>query len=136
MNLLLNSQNSEKDIIKLKENLMKSNKTQSILSTSDISSTVKEILNTEKEECFEENIREILINYYNFQRLKFPKYIFFKVIKYDDKEIEIIQSVEKQVNIRGKKYGCIYSISNCFIYNSFVLNISCCMANKNGRNEC
>ena len=95
MNLLLNSENSAKDIIKLKENLIKSNKTQSILSTSDISSTVKEILNTEKEEYFEENIREILVNYYNFQRLKFPKNIFVKVIKYNDKEIEIIQSVEK-----------------------------------------
>jgi len=107
--LLLNSENSEKDIIKLKENLMKSNKTQSILSTSDISSTVKEILNTEKEEYFEENIREILVNYYNFQRLKFPKNIFVKVIKYNDKEIEIIQSVEKQVNIRGKKYNILFN---------------------------
>ena len=109
MNLLLNSENSAKDIITLKENLMKSNKTQSILSTSDISSTVKEILNTEKEEYFEENIREILINYYNFQRLKFPKNIFVKVIKYNDKEIEIIQSVEKQVNIRGKKYNILFN---------------------------
>ena len=109
MNLLLNSENSAKDIIKLKENLMKSNKTQSILSTSDISSTVKEILNTEKEEYFEENIREILVNYYNFQRLKFPKNIFVKVIKYNDKEIEIIQSVEKQVNIRGKKYNILFN---------------------------
>ena len=109
MNLLLNSENSAKDIIKLKENLMKSNKTQSILSTSDISSTVKEILNTEKEEYFEENIREILINYYNFQSVKFPKIIFVKVIKYDDKEIEIIQSVEKQVNIRGKKYNILFN---------------------------
>ena len=68
MNLLLNSENSAKDIITLKENLIKSKKTQSILSTSDISSTVKEILNTEKEEYFEENIREILINYYNFRK--------------------------------------------------------------------
>ena len=109
MNLLLNSENSAKDIITLKENLMKSNKTQSILSTSDISSTVKEILNTEKEEYFEENIREILINYYNFQRLKFPKNFFVKVIKYNDKEIEIIQSVEKQVNIRGKKYNILFN---------------------------
>ena len=109
MNLLLNSENSEKDIIKLKENLMKSNKAQSILSTSDISSTVKEILNTEKEEYFEENIREILVNYYNFQRLKFPKNIFVKVIKYNDKEIEIIQSVEKQVSIRGKKYNILFN---------------------------
>ena len=109
MNLLLNSENSEKDIIKLKENLMKSNKTQSILSTSEISSTVKEILNTEKEEYFEENIREILINYYNFQSAKFAKNIFVKVIKYDDKEIEIIQSVEKQVNIRGKKYNILFN---------------------------
>lgn len=109
MNLLLNSENSEKEIIKLKENSMKSNKTQSILSTSDISSTVKEILNTEKEEYFEENIREILINYYNFQSVKFPKIIFVKVIKYDDKEIEIIQSVEKQVNIRGKKYNILFN---------------------------
>ena len=109
MNLLLNSENSAKDIITLKEDLMKSNKTQSILSTSDISSTVKEILNTEKEEYFEENIREILINYYNFQSVKFPKIIFVKVIKYDDKEIEIIQSVEKQVNIRGKKYNILFN---------------------------
>ena len=109
MNLLLNSENSAKDIITLKENLIKSNKTQSILSTSDISSTVKEILNTEKEEYFEENIREILVNYYNFQRLKFPKNIFVKVIKYNDKEIEIIQSVEKQVNIRGKKYNILFN---------------------------
>ena len=109
MNLLLNSENSAKDIITLKENLMKSNKTQSILSTSDILSTVKEILNTEKEEYFEENIREILINYYNFQRLKFPKNFFVKVIKYNDKEIEIIQSVEKQVNIRGKKYNILFN---------------------------
>ena len=109
MNLLLNSENSAKDIIKLKENLMKSNKTQSILPTSNISSTVKEILNTEKEEYFEENIREILVNYYNFQRLKFPKNIFVKVIKYNDKEIEIIQSVEKQVNIRGKKYNILFN---------------------------
>ena len=109
MNLLLNSENSAKDIIKLKENLMKSNKTQSILPTSNISSTVKEILNTEKEEYFEENIREILINYYNFQSAKFAKNIFVKVIKYDDKEIEIIQSVEKQVNIRGKKYNILFN---------------------------
>ena len=109
MNLLLNSENSAKDIIKLKENLMKSNKTQSILSTSEISSTVKEILNTEKEEYFEENIREILINYYNFQSIKFPKNIFVKVIKYDDKEIEIIQNVEKQVSIRGKKYNILFN---------------------------
>ena len=109
MNLLLNSENSAKDIITLKENLIKSKKTQSILSTSDISSTVKEILNTEKEEYFEENIREILINYYNFQSVKFPKIIFVKVIKYDDKEIEIIQSVEKQVNIRGKKYNILFN---------------------------
>ena len=109
MNLLLNSENSEKDIIKLKENLMKSNKTQSILSTSDISSTVKEILNTEKEEYFEENIREILINYYNFQKLKFPKNFFAKVIKFDDKEIEIIQNVENQVNIREKKYNILFN---------------------------
>ena len=109
MNLLLNSENSAKDIITLKENLMKSNKTQSILSTSDISSTVKEILNTEKEEYFEENIREILVNYYNFQRLKFPKNIFVKVIKYNDKEIEIIQNIEKQVNIRGKKYNILFN---------------------------
>jgi len=109
MNLLLNSENSEKDIIKLKENLMKSNKTQSILSKSDISSTVKEILNTEKEEYFEENIREILVNYYNFQSVKFPKNIFVKVIKYNDKEIKIIQNVEKQVNIRGKKYNILFN---------------------------
>ena len=109
MNLLLNSENSAKDIITLKENLIKSNKTQSILSTSDISSTVKEILNTEKEEYFEENIREILVNYYNFQRLKFPKNFYVKVIKYDDKEIEIIQNVEKQVSIRGKKYNILFN---------------------------
>ena len=109
MNLFLNSENSAKDIITLKENLMKSNKTQSILSTSDISSTVKEILNIEKEEYFEENIREILINYYNFQSVKFPKIIFVKVIKYDDKEIEIIQNVEKQVSIREKKYNILFN---------------------------
>lgn len=109
MNLLLNSENSAKDIITLKENLIKSNKTQSILSTSDISSTVKEILNTEKEEYFEENIREILINYYNFQSAKFAKNIFVKVIKYDDKEIEIIQNVEKQVSIREKKYNILFN---------------------------
>ena len=66
-------------------------------------------MNTEKGEYFEENIREILINYYNFQSVKFPKIIFVKVIKYDDKEIEIIQNVEKQVNIREKKYNILFN---------------------------
>ena len=97
--------NFESDITNLKNNLMESKKGSTTSIKSDVSSIVKQNINTYIGKIFEDNIRGILINMLNFQKVDIPQDIFYKQLEINKSTVvKVLQNEEKTENINDNSY--------------------------------
>ena len=88
--------NFESDITNLKNNLMESKKGSTTSIKSDISSLIEQNINTYIGKIFEDNIRGILINMLNFQKVDIPQDIFYKQLEINKSTVvKVLQNEEK-----------------------------------------
>ena len=110
--------NSGVDIINLKKNLMKVEKVSSSSSMKDeISSIVKEKINTDLGPIFEENIRGIMENHFNFKKVNFPKTNYYKIITIAGcNNVKILQNKEKTIKFKTNLYNFLFNNDFSFSY--------------------
>ena len=103
--------NSGIDIINLKKNLMKSDNFSSASSKNEnISSIVKEKINTDLGPIFEENVRGIMENHFHFKKVIFPKTNFYKIITIQGcNSVKIIQNKGKEIKFKNYLYQFLFN---------------------------
>lgn len=111
MELFNYTYNSGIDIINLKKNLMKSDNFSSASSKNEnISSIVKEKINTDLGPIFEENVRGIMENHFHFKKVIFPKTNFYKIITIQGcNSVKIIQNKGKEIKFKNNLYQFLFN---------------------------
>ena len=111
MELFNYTYNSGIDIINLKKNLMKSDNFSSASSINEnISSIVKEKINTDLGPIFEENVRGIMENHFHFKKVIFPKTNFYKIITIQGcNSVKIIQNKGKEIKFKNYLYQFLFN---------------------------
>ena len=109
MQFYKSTKNTKSIIKKLKEDLMDKNKTSTNTSDSVISS-IRQTKNEKIGKVIENNIRNILQQYFNFEKIDFPHKVYIKKISYenDKKEIELIQNEETMLTIEKINFKFLF----------------------------
>ena len=93
--------NTENEILKLKEELMYSND-QSYTDTKSISDTIKQILNEDIGHTYEENLRQIFYEKLKYAKADIPRKINFIIITIENKyQILITKECGKQFDFKN-----------------------------------
>ena len=84
------------DIINLKNDLMEDENGSITSENSDVSSLIEQNINIYIDNIFEDNIRGILVNFLNFQKVDIPKDIFYKQLEINKSTVvKVLQNEEK-----------------------------------------
>ena len=103
------TKNTKSIIKKLKEDLMDKNKDSANTPNSVISS-INQIKNEKIGRVIENNIRNILQQYFNFEKIDFPQKVYIKRISYENgqKEIQLIQNEETILTIEKINFKFLF----------------------------
>ena len=109
MQFYKSTKNTKSIIKKLKKDLIDKNKTSTNTSDSVISS-IRQTKNEKIGKVIENNIRNILQQYFNFEKIDFPHKVYIKKISYenDKKEIELIQNEETMLTIQKINFKFLF----------------------------
>ena len=93
------------DIINLKNDLMEDENGSITSENSDVSSLIEQNINIYIDNIFEDNIRGILVNFLNFQKVDIPQDIFYKQLEINKSTVvKVLQNEEKTENIKDNSY--------------------------------